>query len=128
MPAFARADRSYVRQLRRVVGQGSRTSGEKPTESGSRREDFSSSNWCSAHAPPPKSFSKKSRSHDCVSELRFRKVRSIPRSVGVYSCFILAFLEQQLGNFSRSSLGRRLKRRFQPSLPYRRTALDPVGA
>jgi hypothetical protein len=44
---------------------------------------------------PPKSFSKKCRWHACVSDF-LKKVRSIPRSDGVYSSFILAFLEQQL--------------------------------
>ena len=53
---------------------------------------------------PPQSFAKKSRSHACVSDF-LKKARPIPRSGGVYSCFILAFLEQQLGNFSRNSLG-----------------------
>src|SRR6266496_3672341 len=105
MPAFARADRSYVRQLRRVVGQGSRTSGERPTESGSRREDFSSSNWCSAHAPPPKSFSKKSRSHDCVSELRFPKSEINPQV-----CWSLLLLYP---SFSGAAAGQ-----FQPEQPW----------
>jgi hypothetical protein len=40
-------------------------------------------------AAPPKSFSKKCRSHACVSDF-LKKVRSIPRSDGVYSTFILA--------------------------------------
>jgi hypothetical protein len=39
--------------------------------------------------------------------------------------FILAFLEQQLAFSAQTALGRRLKGRFQPAPPYRRTALDP---
>lgn len=75
---------------------------------------------------PPKSCFKKSRTHACVSDF-LKKVRSIPRSGDVYSCFILAFLEQQLGNFSRNSLWSTTQAKVQPSLPNRRTALDPVG-
>ena len=75
---------------------------------------------------PPQSFAKKSRSHACVSDF-LKKARPIPRSGGVYSCFILAFPEQQLAISARTALGRRFERRFQPSLPYRWTAFDPVG-
>jgi len=43
------------------------------------------------------------------------------------SCFILAFLERQLGNFSRNNLGTAANGAFN-RLSSRRTAPDPVGA
>jgi hypothetical protein len=51
----------------------------------------------------PKSFAKKSRSHACVSD--FRKESDQSPGMVVYFRFILAFLEQHLGNFSRNSFG-----------------------
>ena len=70
-----------------------------------KREEKADLQRSYARTAPPKSSTKKSRLHPCVSELRFpKKVRSISRAVGVYSLLILTFLEQQLGNINRNSL------------------------
>jgi hypothetical protein len=52
------------------------------------------------------SFSKKSRSHNCISGLRFPKKGQVnPKVCWSLLLLILAFPEQRLGNFSRNSPG-----------------------
>jgi hypothetical protein len=71
---------------------------------------------------PQKSLSKKS-APTLVSPISLKSEVN-PRSGGVYSRFILAFLEQHLGNLSRNSLGTAAQTEVSAHL---RTALDPVG-
>src|ERR1700760_4041244 len=73
----------------------------------------------------PKSLFEKRRSHSCVSDF-LKRLEVNPRPGGSYSCFILAFLGQHLGNFSRNSLGM-AQAEVSTFSAHRRTSLDPVG-
>jgi hypothetical protein len=69
-----------------------------------------------AREPPLRRRSPRDADRKLASPISVR-VSSVPRSGSVYSSFILALLEQQLGNFSPNNLGMAAQvKKFMPSL------------
>jgi hypothetical protein len=71
-------------------------------ESRRRLGGLSSYTWYSAHVNRPSDRPRRKAARTIASPISLKSEVN-PRSSGVYSRFILAFLEQQLGDFSRSS-------------------------
>jgi hypothetical protein len=99
----ARPGRSYDRPVRRASSHNSSTPARQ-IESRNRGGEFRHPLGLRTRESPLRNRSRRKASRTLASLISFKKVRSIPRS-GVYSCFTVAFLEQQLGNLSRNSLG-----------------------